>query len=184
MLATILKTNTNRRKFPEATEAQSYFGRFLIFFLLGQIQAAIIVAGDIFLLHVTPVHPWLMWLAAAVACFVFNLLIYSMVLSFGNIGRAAVIVIMVLQIAGSSGTYPIEILPSIFGKIYRFFPFPYGINAMREAIFGLYRSDYLIYLGQLLLFAVLALAIGLLIRRPFVGVDRDMNEKLEETEVL
>ena len=118
------------------------------------------------------------------ASLVFNLLIYALVLSFGNIGRAAVIVIMMLQIAGSSGTYPIEILPPIFAKIYKFFPFPYGINAVREAICGLYHADYVIYLGQLLVFAVLALAIGLLIRRPFMGVDRYVNEKLEETEVL
>ncbi len=184
MLTTIMNTNANRKKFPHATDTQCFFGRFLIFFLLGQLQAAVIVAGDIFLLHVEPVHPWLMWLTAAAASTVFLLLIYSMVLSFGNIGRAAVIVIMILQIAGSSGTYPIEILPPIYGKIYRFFPFPYGINAMREAICGLYKTDYLVYLGGLLLFAVLALVIGLLIRRPFMNVDRYVNEKLEETEVL
>ena len=184
MLTTILQTNANRRRFPQATDTQRFFGRFLIFFILGQLQAAVIVLGDIFLLHITPVHPWLMWLAAAVASLVFNLLIYALVLSFGNIGRAVVIVIMMLQIAGSSGTYPIEILPPIFAKIYKFFPFPYGINAVREAICGLYHADYVIYLGQLLVFAVLALAIGLLIRRPFMGVDRYVNEKLEETEVL
>ena len=91
---------------------------------------------------------------------------------------------MVLQIAGSSGSYPIEILPPIFGKIYRFFPFPYAINAMREALCGTYGHDMLIYLGELLLFGVLALAIGLLIRRPFMGMNNFVSEKIEETEVL
>ena len=35
-----------------------------------------------------------------------------------------------------------------------------------------------------MLFAVLALAIGLLIRKPFMGMNRFVSEKLEETEVL
>ena len=91
---------------------------------------------------------------------------------------------MVLQIAGSSGSYPIEILPDIFGKIYKFFPFPYAINAMREGLCGVYGNDFIIYLAELLVFGVLALVIGLMIRQPFVGVNRYVTEKLEETEVL
>ena len=184
ILVSILKTHIDKKKHPDATDAQAFFGRFLLFFLIGQAQAAIIIAGDIFLLHCQPAHPWLMWAAAAVTSFVFVLLIYALTISFGDVGKAIVVVVMVLQIAGSSGSYPIEILPPIFGKIYRFFPFPYAINAIREALCGTYAHDYLIYLGELLLFAVLALAIGLLIRRPFMGMNRFVSEKIEETEVL
>ena len=184
ILVSILKTHIDRKKFPEATEAEAFFGRFLLFFLIGQAQAAVIVAGDIFLLHCSPVHPWLMWLAAAVASFVFVMLIYALTLAFGDVGKAIVVVVMVLQIAGSSGSYPIEILPPVFGKIFRFFPFPYAINAMREALCGTYGHDFIKYLAELMLFAVLALAIGLLIRKPFMGMNRFVSEKLEETEVL
>ena len=184
ILVSILKTHIDKKKFPEATEAQAFFGRFLLFFLIGQVQAAIIVAGDIFMLGCRPVHPWLMWATAAVTSLVFVLLIYALTISFGDVGKAIVVVVMVLQIAGSSGSYPIEILPPIFGKIYRFFPFPYAINAMREALCGTYGHDMLIYLGELLLFGVLALAIGLLIRRPFMGMNNFVSEKIEETEVL
>ena len=184
MLVSLLKTNVNRRKFPKVTESQGFFGRFLIFFLLGQIQAAVIVLGDIFLLGCDPVHPWLMWLAAAATSLAFVMLIYALALSFGDIGKAVVVIIMVLQIAGSSGSFPIEILPEIFGKIYRFFPFPYAINAMREAMFGTYGNHYLIYLAELSVFLVVGILIGLLVRRPFIGVNRFVTEKLEETEVL
>ena len=184
ILVSILKTHVDKKKFPEATEAQSFFGRYLIFFLVGQLQAAVIVLGDIFLLHCSPVHPWLMWLACAVASFVFVMLIYALTLAFGDVGKAIVVVVMVVQIAGSSGSYPIEILPPIFSKIYRFFPFPYAINAVREALCGMYKHDYFIYLGELLLFAVLAMAIGLLIRKPFMGMNSFVTEKIEETEVL
>ncbi len=184
ILVSILKTHVDRKKFPEATEAQCYFGRFIIFWLIGQIQAAIIIWGDIVLLGCKPVRADAMFLAASVASFVFVLLIYSLTLSFGDIGKAAVVIIMVVQIAGSSGSYPIEILPEIFGKIYKFFPFPYAINAIREGLCGLYKHDLLIYLGELLVFAVIALAIGLLVRKPFIGINEFVAEKIEETEVL
>ena len=184
ILVSILKTNADRKKFPGLSEAKYFFGRFLIFFLIGQIQAAVIVAGDIFLLDCQPVHPWLMWLSAAVTSLVFVMLIYALTLSFGDIGKAIVVVIMVVQIAGSSGSYPIEILPVIFSKIYRFFPFPYAINAMREALCGMYGYDYLLYLGGLLVFGVLGIVIGLVVRRPFIGMTKFVSEKLEETEAL
>lgn len=184
ILVSILRTHIDREKFPDATDAQAFFGRFIIFFLIGQVQAAVIVAGDIFMLGCAPVHPWFMWLSAAVASFVFVLLIYALTISFGDIGKAIVVVVMVLQIAGSSGSYPIEILPVIFGKGYKFFPFPYAINAMREALCGMYGHDYLRYLGELLLFAGVALAIGLLVRKPFIGMNNFVSEKIEETEVL
>lgn len=184
ILVSILKTHIDRKKFPGATETQAFFGRFLLFFLIGQLQAAVIVAGDIFLLGCQPVHPWMMWFSAAVTSFVFELLIYALTISFGDVGKAIVVVIMVLQIAGSSGSYPIEILPPIFGKIYKFFPFPHAINAMREALCGTYRHDFAKYLAYLLIFAVVGLAIGLLIRKPFLGMNRFVSEKIEETEVL
>ena len=184
ILVSILKTNADRKKFPDLSEAQYFFGRFLLFFILGQIQAAVIVAGDIFLLDCQPQHPWYMWFSAAVTSLVFVLLIYALTLSFGDVGKAIVVVVMVVQIAGSSGSYPIEILPVIFSKIYKFFPFPYAINAMREAMCGMYAHDYFIYLGELLLFGVVALVIGLIVRKPFINMNRFVSEKLEETEVL
>ncbi len=184
MLVTLLNCNVDRRKFPRITEAQGFFGRYLIFFLIGQVQAAVITLGDIFLLHCCPVHPWLMWISAAVTSMVFVALIYALTLAFGDIGRAAVIVIMIIQIAGSSGTYPIEILPDIFEKMFVFFPFPYAIDAMREAICGTYGHDYILYLLRLFVFFLCAAAIGIFIRKPFSGVKEFMYRKMKETEVM
>jgi putative membrane protein len=100
------------------------------------------------------------------------------------VGKAIVVVIMVLQIAGSSGSYPIEILPPVFGDVYKFFPFPYAINAMREALCGMYGAAMFRYLAELLVFAVIGLAIGLLVRKPFIGLHKFVSEKIEETELL
>ncbi|MBQ9720114.1 MAG: YhgE/Pip domain-containing protein [Oscillospiraceae bacterium] len=184
ILVAILKVHVDAEKFPAATESQRFFGRFALFFLVGQLQAAVIVLGDLHLLGVEATNPWLLWVAAAVTSLVFVLLIYALTLSFGDIGKAIVVVVMVLQIAGSSGSYPIEILPELFSKIYLFFPFPYAINAMREAICGVYQQDYLIYLGKLLLFGALGLVIGLVVRRPFMTMNAFVEVKLEETEVI
>ena len=67
----------------------------------------------------------------------------------------------------------IEYLDRLFGK-----------DAMRECICGLYGDYYIRQLAFLLLFVAAALLIGLLVRRPFMGLNRFMEEKLEETELL
>ena len=115
---------------------------------------------------------------------VFSLLIYSLTISFGDVGKAVVVVVMVLQIAGSSGTFPIELLPDVYQKIYHIFPFPYAIDAMRECICGLYGLTWLKNIGCLLIFGAAALLIGLWVRKPFMGLNHFMEEKLEETEML
>lgn len=184
ILVALLQVHPDRKKFPTATDNQCYFGRLLLFLLIGQLQAAVIVLGDIYLLKCQCLHPGMLFLAAGLASFTFVTLIYSLTVSFGDIGKAIVVVVMVVQIAGSSGSYPIEILPEIFEKIYRFFPFPYAINAMREAICGTYEMDYAVYLLELLIFAVLAFCIGLLVRKPFIGTNHFVSEKLEETELM
>ena len=163
---------------------QLYFGRYLLFFVLGQIQAAIIVLGDIYLLKSQILYPEMFWFAASLASFTFTLLIYSLALAFGDIGKAAAVVIMVIQIAGSGGTFPIELLPEIYRNIYIFFPFPYAINAMRETIGGMYGNDYMKYLAELLIFAVAALLIGLVIRLPFVKINHFVEKRMEDTELM
>ena len=166
------------------TEGQKYWSRWLLFAILSQIQAAVIVFGDVYLLGCSCDNLLAFWGAGAFTSLVFITLIYSLTLAFGDIGKAIVVVIMVVQIAGSSGSYPIELLPDVFGNIYVFFPFPYGINAMREALCGFYGMDYWIYIGELLIFGVVGVLVGRLVRKPFIKVNAFVEHELEETEVL
>ena len=177
ILSSLIKIHARTEGLIDPKLAELYFGRYLFFFVLSQIQAAVIVTGDLYILKVQCLHPGMLYLTGALTAFTFSLLIYSLAL-------AIVVVIMVMQIAGSSGTFPIELLPAIYQKIYRFFPFPYAIDAMRESICGMYGNYYWQQIGFLLLFAAAALLIGLLVRRPFMGLNRFMEEKLEETELL
>ena len=184
ILSSLIKIHARTEGLIDPKPAELYFGRYLFFFVLSQIQAAVIVTGDLYILKVQCLHPGMLYLTGALTAFTFSLLIYSLALSFGDVGKAIVVVIMVMQIAGSSGTFPIELLPAIYQKIYRFFPFPYAIDAMRECICGMYGNYYWQQIGFLLLFAAAALLIGLLVRRPFMGLNYFMEEKLEETELL
>ena len=184
ILSSLIKIHARTKGLIDPKPAELYFGRYLFFFVLSQIQAAVIVTGDLYILKVQCLHPGMLYLTGALTAFTFSLLIYSLAISFGDVGKAIVVVIMVMQIAGSSGTFPIELLPAIYQKIYHFFPFPYAIDAMRECICGMYGNYYWQQIGFLLLFAAAALVIGLLVRRPFMGLNHFMEEKLEETELL
>ena len=161
-----------------------YFGRYLTFLLFNELQAAVIVTGDLFILGVQCENIGMFYLTGALTSFVFSLLIYSLAISFGDVGKAVVVVVMVLQIAGSSGTFPIELLPQVYRKIYHFFPFPYAIDAVRECLCGMYGNTWLVQIGYLMLFAVAALIIGLFVRKPFIGLNEFVEEKLEESELF
>lgn len=184
ILTAIIKVHPDKEKYPDATKGQLFFGRYVLYWILGQIQAVIIVFGDIYLLHVQCVHPLLFLLAGSVIATTFTLLIYSFVITWGDVGKALAVVIVVIQIAGSSGTYPIELLPEFFKKMYIFFPFPYAINAIRECLCGMYGNDYIKYLCSLGIFIIVALIIGLLVRIPFEPINHYMEERMEDTEMM
>lgn len=184
ILVALVKVKASPKNLKNVQSYQLYFGRYLLFLLLAQIQAAIIVAGDLCLLKVNIVEPGLFFLAASFTATAFSLLIYSLTLAFGDVGKAVCVIVMVLQIAGSSGTFPIELLPDIYQKIYIFFPFPYAITAMREALAGMYGTAYMAALAKLILFMLEGLLIGLVIRIPFVKLNHFVEERMEDTELM
>lgn len=184
IMAAIIKVKVSKEKYPNASPTELFFGRGMFFLFMGQVQTLITVLGDLFILKIQCIHPFLFWLTAALTSLTFTLLIYALVYSFGDVGKAIAVVVLVLQIAGSSGTYPIELLPEFFQKVYIFFPFPYAINAMRECICGLYEADLVVYLLKLLIFLAVGLVIGLWIRIPFEGINHYMEKRMEDTEIM
>ncbi len=156
---------------------QEYFGRYAVFFIVGQLQTLICVLGDVFFLNIQCRHLFLFWCASALASFVFTLLIYSLTYAFGNVGEALAVVIMVIQVAGAGGTFPKEVLPDIYQQIYTFLPFPYAMDALKEAVGGIYENAFLESLGKLAVFLVVSLVIGLVFSIPF----RKLNAKIEKS---
>ena len=184
ILVAILKPHARTDNLVDPTRTELFFGRYLLFFIMSQLQALIIIAGDLYILKIQCLHPGLLYLTGFFTSLTFSLLIYALTYSFGDVGKAVVVIVMVLQIAGSSGTFPVELLPEFNRRIYILFPFPYAIDMMRECICGLYGMQYLQKLGLLMIFAVIGLVIGLLVSKPFSGLNHFMEEKLEETELF
>ena len=145
---------------------QKFFGRYLNFFVIGQVQTIITVMGDLFYVGIQCKHPIAFALAAMMTSFVFTFLIYSLTVAFGNIGEAIAVIIMVIQVAGAGGTFPVEVLPSVYQYLYKFMPFSYCMNALRECVAGMYQHTYGRCLATLLIYVAISAVIGLLLAKP------------------
>ena len=150
----------------------------------GLIQGFIVCIGDLLLLKVQCVHPVAFVCAGMLCSFVYVNLIYAMALTFKHIGKALAVVLVILQIPGSSGTYPIEMTPVFFQRLHPLLPFSYGIGAMRECIAGFYKNNYAKDLLTLLLFLLLAFFIGLLLRPLLMNLNHLFDKRLAETDLM
>ena len=163
---------------------QAYFGRYITFFLIGQAQTAITVLGDLFYVDIQCPHPFLFWLASAASSFVFTLLIYSLTVAMGNVGEAVAVIVMVIQVAGAGGTFPIEVLPEVYQMIYKFLPFTYCMNALRECVGGLYKNDYWMDLRALGIYILISLFIGLVVAVPLRRINKVFERSKEKSKVM
>ncbi len=184
ILTAILKVNPNKKLFPDANQVQLFFGRYLTFLFMTIVQTTVTVLGDLYLLEIQCPNPFRFWVAGVITGLSFSILIYSLVVAFQDVGKALAVVMVVIQIAGSSGTYPIELLPEFFQRVYIFFPFPYAINAMRECIGGMYGHNYVFYLVELAIFIPVSLVVGLLLRKPLHGLTHYMEKRMRDTEMM
>ncbi|MDO4280638.1 MAG: YhgE/Pip domain-containing protein [Peptococcaceae bacterium] len=130
-------------KYPNAKLTPMYLSRLFLYQIISFFQSIIIACGDLFLLHVECVHPWIFVLLCICIGQIFAIFVFSLVFTFAGIGKALSIVILVLQIAASGGTFPIEMTPTFFQLIHPLLPFTYCIGAMREICFGVYEPALL-----------------------------------------
>ena len=183
VLIALYRLEVDTEGVPAFTPTQGYFGRWLFMILIGQIQALIVCAGDL-VIGVPNVAPGLFLLAGSVTSFVYVNLIYALASAFRHIGKAVAVVIVILQIPGASGIYPIEMMPAFFRAVYPMLPFTYGINAMRETIAGFYGMDYWKDLGCVLLFLIVAFAIGLGLRPLTMNLNLLFDRALSRTDFM
>ncbi|HHZ05771.1 MAG TPA: YhgE/Pip domain-containing protein [Clostridiales bacterium] len=188
VLVAVLKVDLSkkdlRRLNRKVNSTQQFFGRYLLFMLLGLVQATIIALGDIFFLQIQCDNILLFLIASWVSSLVYTLLIYSLTITFSVIGKALAVILLVIQIAGSGGTFPVEVLPPFFQGLYPFMPFKYGINALREAVAGPYQNDFWYDILYLLAFIPVALLLGLLLRKPCIRIIAFFNKRVEESDLM
>ena len=130
------------------------------------------------------VHPVAFVCVGVFCSFVYVNLIYALALTFKHIGKALGVVLVILQIPGSAGTYPIEMTPAFFQRLHPLLPFTDGISAMRECIAGMYGANIWKYLGILAIFFPISLFIGLVLRPLLMNLNHLFDKRLSETELM
>lgn len=159
-------------------------GRFLSLVCISLAQTTLIGIGNIFFLQVQVVHPWLLMLDLWFSSLVFTFLIYVLVLAFANLGKALAICLLILQITGCGGSYPLQILPDFVQNVSPFLPATHTVDAMRAAMFGMYNGDFWVQLGELALFLIPAALIGFALRKPFEKFMKWYVRTVESTKII
>ncbi|MBN8235662.1 YhgE/Pip domain-containing protein [Halobacillus kuroshimensis] len=160
---------------------EQYFGKLATFVSIGFLQTLVVTLGNVFLLDigVAEVVPFVLF--GLLISFVFMTVVFTLVSVLGDVGKAGAIVMLVLQIAGSGGTYPVALLPEFFQTIHPFLPFSYAIDLMREAVGGIVPARVETDLVFLSLFGGVFLLIGVFLKGPLHKRTRQVKAKSRES---
>ncbi|PDY26853.1 YhgE/Pip domain-containing protein [Bacillus thuringiensis] len=161
-----------------------YFGRLLTFLTIGLSQAFIVSMGDIFLLGTYVVDKFWFVLFSLFIGGVFVCIVYSLVSIFGNVGKSMAIILLVLQVAGSGGTFPIQMTPAFFQAIYPFLPFTYAISAIRETVGGMLWDIVTRDLLVLSAFVVVMIVAALLLKTPINKSSEKFVENAKGSKII
>ena len=157
---------------------QIYIGRYLIFFIIGVMQALSVSIGNIFLIGVYVADKFEYILFSVLISTVFTLIVYTFVSVLGNIGKGISVVLMVLQISSSGGTFPIQVTPPFFQHINPFLPFTYAVGLLRESVGGITWSVAGKDIFILILFLIITFILGVILKKPLHARTQKMKDKL------
>ena len=158
-----------------------YFGRGLTFLSIALVQGLIVSVGDIYLLGVSVTNPILFIGLSLLISLVFTFIVYSLVSVFGNIGKSLAVILLVIQVAGSGGTFPIQVTPKFFQNVNPFLPFTYGIRSLREAVAGVYLPNLQKDIMVLLIFLVISIILNVILKGPLNKILFKFTEKFKES---
>lgn len=165
----------------EYSPISQYFGKLFLFLTIAIIQALIVSIGDLYVLKIYCVNPLLFVLGSVFTSIIFTLILYSMCSVLGNVGKVLGIVLLVLQIGGSGGTFPIQLTPKFFQVINPFLPFTYAISFAREAIGGVVQSVLVKDIIVLLIYGVIFLLISLFLKKPINKLSKGFVESIKKS---
>lgn len=171
--ATLMSASTSgvvserkKRGLRRLTKNQEFWGRYLSILFMTELQALWLSLGCLFFLKVQYARMDLFILTFQIAAFVFSFFIYCMGAAFGVVGKAICVIVMIIQVSGSSGQYPTQLMPAFFGRVRPWLPATYAMDALRAAIAGVYNNDWLWNIGMLCLFLIPSALLGLVVREP------------------
>ena len=183
VLIAIYKLEVDREHLRHVTATQAYLGRWLLLITVGFLQAIIACVGDL-VLGIQCEHPALFLLAGIFCSFVYINIIYALAVAFRHIGKAVAVILVIVQIPGASGLYPIELMPDFFRDLHPWLPFTYGINAMRGPIAGTYANHYWLDMMHLSWYLPVALFVGLVVRRYAMNLNALFDRRLGDTDLM
>lgn len=185
ILVSLLTTHANKFKDGEdITPLQEYFGKGLTFVTIAIAQGLVVTVGDMVILKTYVVNPVLFALIGIFTAVVFVTFIYTLVSIFGNVGKALAIIFLVLQVAASGGTFPIEVMSGFFQTINPLLPFKYAIGLMRETTAGIVQSIFISNLIYLSIYFVVAIIMGVGLKKFVNKYTRKLSSKLDESGIV
>ncbi|AVQ45581.1 YhgE/Pip domain-containing protein [Clostridium botulinum] len=160
---------------------EKYFGRYLTFMTIAIFQALIVSLGDIYLLKVYVSNKLIFILFSIFISIIFSMIIYTLVSVFGNVGKALGVILLVLQISASGGTFPIEVTPGFFQRINPLLPFTYAVSGMRESVGGVIEGILLRDIVILLIYFTLSILLALLLKKKLEKINKNFMRKFKES---
>lgn len=168
----------------ELKSYEKYFGRLLLFILIGIGQALIASLGALLLLHSYAVHPIMFVLYCIFISVVFNSIIYTAVSLLGYGGIVIGVILLVIQVAGTNGNFPIEVNPMGFQELFPYLPFTYAINGVRQIMAGIIYSILIKDTIILCIFMVGSIIIGVLFKKKINDKRVNIIRKLKESYIM
>lgn len=126
--------------------------------------AAVILYGVLRLIGIEPAHPMATLGLILLASWTFMALVTALVGWNNRFGSFASLILLLLQLGSSAGTYPIELSPRFFQIIQPYLPMTYSVSGLRQTISMVGNSSHQVWI--LSLFLVGFMGLGLLIYRP------------------
>ena len=163
---------------------EAYFGRFLTFWSIGIVQALVVTCGNMFLLKTYVLHKLLFVLFAILISTAFIVIIYTLVSVFGNTGKVIAIILLVMQLGASGGTFPIQTTPDFFQNIHQFMPFTHGLGLLREATGGIVWSVAFMHIAWLVGYIAVFLFIGIKLKEIINKRSDKFLEEARESKVI
>lgn len=183
MLMVIMRIEVDDEGIKNLTAAQRYIARYLFFGGMVSLQAIVCCVGCL-AIGVQCESVALFLLTAVLASLTYLAIQLTLSTTLQHIGKGICVILIFVQIPGATGLYPIEMTSPFFQFIYPFFPFTYGINALRETIAGFYGLEWVSLIAHLGIFFAIFLAIGLALRPYFSNLIRLFAREIERSDII
>ena len=159
---------------------EMYAGKLLLFTIMAILQTTVTLIGS-FLLGIDVSNPLMFAFSCYFVSVVFMALIYSLISLLGDVGKGIAILLLVFQISGSGGVYPVEIMNTVFRIFYPYLPMTHGITIVRESQLGLIWANYIQPFLLLLVLGIVVVVASLVLKQRWDKRTKYFEEKLNES---